>query len=89
MKKQNNEVIKIQGLGSWIQLVYPEKMDLTSQETITIRYLMATPSNSKKIRLNPDSNSDLECEDLSGFKKCIVPLSHFEDKETGYYQNGK
>ena len=82
---ENNEIVKIQGSGSWIQLVYPEKMDLTSQETITIRYLMATPSNSKNIKLNPDSNSYLECEDLSSMKICRGPVNHFEDKDSGYY----
>ena len=36
------------------------------------------------IKLNKDA-PDLECENIYGFKRCIVNKSHFKGKENGYY----
>ena len=47
--------------------------------------------NTERIRLNPDSKNDLNCESIfdedNNFisKKCFVPKSHFDGKNSGYY----
>ena len=45
---------------------------------------MSNSSNAENIKLNPDSTA-LECTDISSIKTCIVPLSHFDGKKSGYY----
>jgi len=82
---ENNEIINVKGFGSSVCLIFPESLDLTSQEAFEIRYIMIAPSNTEKIKLNPDSNSDLVCKDLTGMKICKGPVNHFEDKDSGYY----
>jgi hypothetical protein len=37
------------------------------------------------VRINPDSNNDLECENYGNIKKCIVTNEHFINKTSGYY----
>ena len=63
---------------------YPEVLDFTIQDSITIEYWMGNPSCLYGIRLNKDA-PDLECENIKGFKRCIVHKSHFKGKENGYY----
>ena len=45
---------------------------------------MTYPLDSKKIRLNPDSDF-LNCSNSFYTKTCIVPLSHFQGKNNGYF----
>ena len=63
---------------------YPEVLDFTIKDNITIEYWMGSPSCLNGIRLNKDA-PDLECENIKGFKRCIVHKSHFKGKENGYY----
>jgi uncharacterized cupin superfamily protein len=70
--------------GTQVRLTYPEELNFQSEDTIIIRYIMDSPNYANKIKLNPES-SDLECEDLNEMKKCIVPITHFDNKESGYY----
>jgi len=39
----------------------------------------------RNLSLNIDTESYLECEDLNMMKKCTVPLSHFKDLKSGYF----
>ena len=82
---ENNEIIHIDQLGSSINCVYPEYLDFSLEDSLTIRYLAKSPLNLKNLKINPDTDSYIECEDLTGMKKCIVSKSHFENKEIGYY----
>ena len=65
-------------------LTYPGILDFKKEEKINIRFLMLNPSLGKNIKLNYDS-PDLDCVDLINMKKCIVPKSHFDNEESGYY----
>ena len=80
--------ITIEKYGTQIDFVSPEIFNLTSisiNDTLIIRYIMSSPTDSINIKLNPDSSDNLNCENLLGMKKCFIPLNHFLDKETGYY----
>ena len=70
--------------GTNISLIYPEILDFTSEESLTIRYIMSEPSLAINLKLVLDSKY-LECNDINGLKKCIVPLSHFIENKSGYY----
>ena len=84
LSEVNDKKVTIKGSGASIYLVYPNTLDLTSGKSLTIRYVYdSTKTSLTNIKLNPDSNIYLQCEDLMDMKKCIVPLSHFEDKATG------
>ena len=76
--------ISIKGNGTDIKLIYPDVLDITSEGSLFIRYIMPFPSFAKNIRLVPDS-SDLECENLNLMKICKVSLDHFLDKKNGYF----
>ena len=82
---ENNEIINIDKLGSSINCVYTEYLDFSLEDTVVIRYLTNSPINLNNLKINPDSDSYIECDDLPGMKKCIVTKSHFENKENGYY----
>ena len=83
----NNEKITIiANSASPLYLAYPEELNLTSGDPLTVRFLYDEEKIApKKIKLNNVSYTDLECKDLIGMIKCIVPLSHFEDKKTDNY----
>ena len=81
---ENYDSIYIDMYGTQVRLTYPEELNFQSEDTIIIRYIMDSPNYANKIKLNPES-SDLECEDLNEMKKCIVPITHFDNKESGYY----
>ena len=81
----SKEIISVKDKGTLIELIYPESLNFTDEETKTISFITAIPENVKNIKLNPDSETYLECKDLVGMKICTVPKSHFEDKEPGYY----
>ena len=81
----NDYTFHIKDFGTDIKLVYPEKLDFTSADSLTIRYIMTNPSLGKNIKLNAGS-SDLVCEDLEGMKKCNVTKEHFLGKKSGSYQ---
>ena len=77
------EEITIRGNGSDIKLIYPEKLDFKSSDSITIRYIMSNPSLTK-IKLDIFS-PNLECENLKGLKKCTVSKTNFVDNFNGYF----
>ena len=79
------ETISIKDKGTNVFLSYPEKIDFDSTNYPIIKYIMDNPSLAKEIKLNPNSNSYLVCEDLNGMKKCTVPESHFNGMKKGDY----
>ena len=82
---ENYEKIYISDYDTQVELVYPETLNFTEETIITLRYIMDYPYYSKNIKLNPDSDSELKCDDLSRMKKCVVTMNHFKNKESGYY----
>ena len=82
---QNNKGILAIKKGTSIKLIYPEELNLTSDDTFIVRYIMNDPSNSDKVKLNLYSNNDLYCENLIKMKKCFVNRTHFSYQETGLY----
>ena len=70
--------------GTSINLVYPEILNFTSEESLIIELLISDPSLANNLKLVSDSDY-LKCEDVNGLKKCIVPLSHILGKQSGYY----
>ena len=52
-------------------------------DSFTIDLLTQNPDNIK-IKINPDSNA-LDCYNENFVKKCLVPKSHFEGKNSSYY----
>ena len=82
---QNNKGIFAIKKGTSIKLIYPEELNLTSDDTFIVRYIMNDPSNSDEVKLNLYSNNDLYCENLIKMKKCFVNRTHFSYQETGLY----
>ena len=66
-----------------IKLLYPEVLDFTSEDTLTITFIMPNIA-SRYLLFNPNS-SYLECKDLVETKKCKISISHFVKKDSGYF----
>ena len=81
----DDSIIIIDSPGAKIFLLYPENINLATSNSSIIRFIMNNSSLIENIKLNLDSESDLECEDLYKMKKCIVPKSHFYMKRSGYF----
>ena len=81
---KNEEECKINRLGSSVMFTYPQILDFTSKDSITIDYLMENPENSAGIKLNPEGK-ELDCINGMGTKRCTVNKSHFENKKSGHY----
>ena len=72
----NENVTVSEKEGTKILSVYPDSLDFTSQDTLTIKYQTENPERLKDIKLNT-STSSLECKDKNGIKECTVPQNHF------------
>ena len=69
---------------TFIKIAYPQILNFTYEEFITIKYIMSNPSLTKKLYFISGSDY-LECENINGLKKCTVPLKHFKGQKGGYY----
>ena len=63
---------------------YPIYIDLTLNESVSLKYFVLYTFNMNHLRLNPDSD-DLQCYSYVDFLDCELPLSHFKNKASGYY----
>ena len=71
--------------GSFIFWVYPETLDFTKEDSLTIDYFLENPDAVNGMTFNENAK-DLECEEVGRrIKRCKVPKSHFKGKKTGYY----
>ena len=62
-----------------------EENDESEPKTLeTINYIIKEPVSSEGIKINLDSN-DLTCNNVKFGKECIVPITHFDNKGTNYY----
>jgi hypothetical protein len=65
--------------------IYPEILDFTKEDILTVDYVIENPDSLTGITFNEDAE-DLICETLGRrIKRCEVPKSHFNGKESGYY----
>ena len=79
----NNEIISVGGNGGCIYSVYPEILDFTEEESLNIK--IGFYGILEGIKLNPDSSKELDCLNQNNYLECSVPKSHFDNKETGFY----
>ena len=83
----NDEKINISSYSSNIKFIYPQKLDFTKNNILTIRYIITDPSLINHIKLNKNS-SNLYCHNLEGMKKCFISYAHFRNKVNEiYYTN--
>ena len=69
--------------GTKVFSVYPEILDFTSKDNLTIKIQTEKPELLELIKLNNDSSSQLDCINKIGIKECVVPKNHFT--KSGYY----
>ena len=83
---KNDDIIAVMGKGSILFLIMPKTLDFSINDDISIDLLIRDLEYSKGIRFNLNATKDLECEDKDNrIKRCIVPKSHFENEQSGYY----
>ena len=83
---KNDEKIILKGEGSFPMFTIQKTLDFSKNDELTLDLILGMPYNTKSIKLNLDSDEELKCNDLfDTIKKCIVPKSHFVNKESGYY----
>ena len=83
---KNDEKIILKGEGSFPMFTIQKTLDFSKNDELTLELILGMPYNTKSIKLNLDSDEELKCNDLfDTIKKCIVPKSHFVNKESGYY----
>ena len=84
----NNEetiIDKNDASGTFIYRVAPEVLDFTKIESLTIEYALKHPETLRGLTFNEDA-TDLSCKIIGReIKRCTVPKSHFEGKQSGYY----
>ena len=87
----NNQIASVYYPWLIIHRSYPTNVDLSLEESFTLRLFIYWNINTDHIRLNLDSD-DLECSIENYLLSCKVPLNHFKNKKNGYYytyaQNG-
>ena len=71
--------------------IIPKTLDFNVNDNIPIYFLYKDIAGTKGIRLNPNAKENLECKKLKtknvedSILRCILPKSHFENKQNGYY----
>ena len=78
---ENTQKIFVSKIGTFVNYVYPNESNYNLGNSLTIRYITPSPEKIQNIKLNIDSSSFLECEDLIGMEKCTVPFEHFKKTE--------
>ena len=82
----NKEIFEVKdGESNYISDIYPQVLNLSSSNNITLQLFMAQPSLVEGIKLNSESRTFLDCKDGIQVKKCIVDRRHFQLKKGGYY----
>ena len=77
--------VSVHGKGTNVLLTYPEELCFSSEEDLKVRYIMDDPITAKKMKLNPDSSTELNCNDLDKMKLCYVSKYHFKRHKSGVY----
>ena len=82
---KNDEIFEVKGESTFIYNNYPEFLNFTLNDTLTVNYYLKDKYSFESIKLNLESEKDLECEQNINLMKCIIPKSHFTGKYNGYY----
>ena len=69
--------------GPKISMVYPVELDFNYEDSFIIYYQVDNPQTLTGLKLNNDSEYELECTNNNRIKQCIVPKTHFN--ESGEY----
>jgi len=71
--------------NSFIICVYPEILDFTKEDVLTVDFIVGKKNLLTGITFNEEAE-DLICETFDYvIKRCKVPKSHFNGKKSGYY----
>ena len=81
----NTEMLISYGNGGSFLFSYPIVLNFYSNDSLIINYYSKGNMEIRGIKLNPDSNNDLKCDNLKNLKKCIVTKDHFNGKQDGYF----
>ena len=91
----NTEKIYVKGQGDRFTMLFPTILDFTANENFIIYFSYYGYEVTKSVRLNLNAKEDLVCEKLESkiqfvnekesVLRCIVPKSHFDGKQNGYY----
>ena len=61
-------------------------MDFTKEDSTDIILIHSTNIFPyEKIKLNPEADENLQCDNFEFMVKCKVYLSHFKNKQSGYF----
>ena len=83
--KNNETFIITEEYNTFIFNSYPRILDFRFTDKINITFTLTSIEDSKmKVKLNHEGDN-LDCVNLLGLLYCIVPLSHFDYEENGYY----
>ena len=82
----NKELVYIncEKLGFYMYWVYPEILDFSKNDSLTVEYYTYSPEYVTGLTFN-EKAEDLACEITGYVIKCVVPKSHFKGKKNGYY----
>ena len=83
---KNNDKITIDGNGSFQMYLMNETLNFYANDEISLDIIMENLNYTKNITLVLNATKDLECKDIGKhIKRCVVPRSHFQNKQSGYY----
>ena len=81
---KNEDRIDINENGGSAVMYYPTTLDFNSGNTLKVQFF-TNRNDYDSLKLNMDSNINLNCNRVGQLQTCDVPLSHFDGKESGYY----
>ena len=81
----NNNIFNINGQGGSIIFSFPMILDFYLDDSLFIYFYTKDNEYINEIKLNPDANEDLICDNINNMKKCLVPKNHFDEKNNKYY----
>ena len=81
----NSEIFNVSGNRGSILITSPMILDFYLDNSLIIYFYINDIEYINEIKLNPDSEEDLECDTINNMKKCIVTNSHFSGKQDEYY----
>ena len=79
--------VNISGYGTKINLFFPEVLDFTKEDTLTITLILPSPGSLHNTKLNPISEVPFECSMLNTeINKCNISVAHFsKQKSDNFY----